>query len=57
MRESIGHATAAYEMAVPFATERVQFGKPIASYQLVQNRLANMLADLTAMQPICFRTP
>ena len=39
-----------------FAHDRVQFGKPIASYQLVQNKLANMLADLTAMQLMCFRT-
>jgi glutaryl-CoA dehydrogenase len=54
--EALGHAVAAYEIAVRYAHERVQFGKPIESYQLVQNRLANMLADLTAMQLICFRT-
>lgn len=54
--EALGHATAAYEAAVAFASERVQFGNPISHYQLVQNKLANMLADLTAMQLICFRT-
>jgi len=54
--EALGHAVAAYEIAVRYAHERVQFGKPIESYQLVQNKLANMLADLTAMQLICFRT-
>ncbi len=53
--EALGHATAAYEAAVQYAKERVQFGNPIANYQLVQNKLANMLADLTAMQLICFR--
>lgn len=53
--ESVGHGIAAYEAAVQYAKERVQFGKPIASYQLVQNKLANMLAELTAMQLICFR--
>ena len=53
--ESVGHGIAAYEAAVKYAKERVQFGKPIASYQLVQNKLANMLAELTAMQLICFR--
>lgn len=53
--ESVGHGIAAYEAAVTYAKERVQFGKPIASYQLVQNKLANMLAELTAMQLICFR--
>jgi glutaryl-CoA dehydrogenase len=54
--EALGHAQASYEIAVRFARQRVQFGKPIASYQLVQNKLANMLADLTAMQLICFRS-
>jgi glutaryl-CoA dehydrogenase len=54
--EALGHAVAAYEIAVRYTHERVQFGKPIDSYQLVQNRLATMLADLTAMQLICFRT-
>lgn len=53
--ESLGHALAAYEIAVNYAHERHQFGKPIASFQLVQNKLAKMLADLTAMQLICFR--
>jgi glutaryl-CoA dehydrogenase len=54
--EALGHALAAYEAAARYVQERVQFGKPIASYQLVQNKLANMLADLTAMQLLCFRT-
>ncbi|MBG6185271.1 glutaryl-CoA dehydrogenase [Arthrobacter sp. CAN_A214] len=53
--ESLGHAMAAYEAALAYAMERIQFGKPIASFQLVQNKLANMLAELTAMQLICFR--
>ncbi|WP_169077086.1 acyl-CoA dehydrogenase family protein [Microcella alkalica] len=54
--EALGHALAAYEAAAAYVHERVQFGKPIASYQLVQNKLANMLADLTAMQLLVFRT-
>lgn len=53
--ESLGHAMAAYDAAVAYAKNRVQFGKSIASFQLVQNKLANMLAELTAMQLICFR--
>ncbi|MCB5282672.1 acyl-CoA dehydrogenase family protein [Arthrobacter sp. AL08] len=53
--ESLGHAMAAYEIAVDYAKTRHQFGKPIGSFQLVQNKLANMLAELTAMQLICFR--
>ena len=53
--ESLGHAIAAYEAAVEYSKTRHQFGRPIASFQLVQNKLANMLAELTAMQLICFR--
>jgi glutaryl-CoA dehydrogenase len=51
----VGHAVAAYELALTYAKERVQFGKPIASFQLIQGKLAKMLADITAMQTLCFR--
>ena len=53
--EAIGHALACYEAALAYAKEREQFGKPIASFQLVQSKLARMLSELTAMQLICFR--
>ncbi len=53
--EAVGHAVAAYELALTYAKERGQFGKPIASFQLIQSKLANMLADITAMQTLCFR--
>ncbi|AMM32920.1 Putative glutaryl-CoA dehydrogenase [Sinomonas atrocyanea] len=53
--ESLGHAISAYEDAVRYARRRVQFGKPIGSFQLVQNTLANMLAETTAIKLICFR--
>ncbi|HEY6751320.1 MAG TPA: acyl-CoA dehydrogenase family protein [Rubrobacteraceae bacterium] len=53
--EAVGHAVAAYELALMYAKERVQFGKPIASFQLIQGKLAKMLADITAMQTLCFR--
>jgi len=47
----------AYETAVEYTVhERQSFGRPVASFQLVQNRLATMLADLTAMRLICLRT-
>jgi glutaryl-CoA dehydrogenase len=52
---AIGHAVASYEAAVTYAKERVQFGKPIASFQIIQNKLANMLAEITTMQLLCFR--
>ncbi|WP_147106826.1 acyl-CoA dehydrogenase family protein [Nesterenkonia populi] len=53
--ESLGHAIAAYEDAVRYAGERVQFGRTIGSYQLVQNNLANMLAEVTSIKQMCFR--
>jgi len=53
--ESLGHAVAAYEIALAYAKERIQFGKPIASFQLVQHKLATMLAEITSMQLYCFR--
>lgn len=53
--EALGHALAAYEAALAYSLQRKQFGKQIAGFQLVQNKLANMLAELTAMQLICFR--
>jgi glutaryl-CoA dehydrogenase len=53
--ETIGHAVASYEAALTYARERMQFGKPIASYQLIQNKLADMLAEITNMQLMCLR--
>ncbi|HJW61668.1 MAG TPA: acyl-CoA dehydrogenase family protein, partial [Actinomycetota bacterium] len=53
--EAAGHALAAYEAAVTHVTEREQFGAPLASFQLVQNRLAKMLAEVTTMQLLCLR--
>lgn len=52
---ALGHATACYEAALSYAMQRVQFGKPLARFQLVQERLARMLEDLTAMQLYCRR--
>jgi glutaryl-CoA dehydrogenase len=53
--EAIGHAIAAYEAALQYSKERVQFGKPIASFQLIQSKLANMLAEITNMQLMVYR--
>ena len=53
--EALGHAVAAYEIAREHARTRVQFGHPLASFQLVQARLARMLADITSMQLMCWR--
>lgn len=53
--EALGHAQASYELAVQYTQTRKQFGQPISHTQLVQNKLATMLADLTAMQLMCVR--
>jgi len=52
---ALGHATACYEAALAYARQRIQFGKPLAGFQLVQERLTQMLADLTSMQLHCRR--
>jgi len=51
--ESIGAAIAGYETALAYAMQRHQFGMPLAAFQLVQDRLAQMLADITDM--ICMQ--
>ena len=52
---ALGHATAAYDAALRYAQERRQFGEPLASFQIIQQRLVAMLADLTAMQLYCLQ--
>ena len=44
---ALGSAIACYEAALQFASKRIVHGKPIASYQLVQERLTNMLTEIT----------
>lgn len=53
--EALGHAMAAFEHAARYALNREQFGAPIAHFQLVQEKLATMLSDVTAMQLMCMR--
>jgi glutaryl-CoA dehydrogenase len=52
---ALGHATAAYEVALAYSQQREQFGKPLAKFQLVQDKLVRMLAEVTAMQLYCMR--
>jgi glutaryl-CoA dehydrogenase len=52
---ALGHATAAYDAAMAYCRERVQFGKPLVSFQIVQQRLVTMLAELCGMQLYCLR--
>ncbi|MBB5649028.1 acyl-CoA dehydrogenase family protein [Pedobacter cryoconitis] len=53
--QAVGCARGAYESALAYTRTRKQFGKPIASFQLIQNHLVEMLSNLTAMQTLCFR--
>ncbi|MEH6306529.1 acyl-CoA dehydrogenase family protein [Olivibacter sp. CPCC 100613] len=52
---AVGCARGAYESALDYTRKRKQFGKPIASFQLIQNHLVEMLSNLTAMQTLVFR--
>ncbi len=52
---AVGAAMACYEEALNYAKERVQFGKPIASFQLVQQKLVAMLSEITKAQLLCYR--
>jgi glutaryl-CoA dehydrogenase len=52
---ALGHATAAYEIAAQYCQERAQFGKPLVSFQMVQDKLVKMLAEVCSMQLYCLR--
>ena len=54
--ESTGCAMGAYEAALKYAQERLQFGKPIGSFQLIQDLLSRMLSNITACQCLVART-
>lgn len=53
--QAVGCARGAYEAALAYTQKRKQFGRPISSFQLIQNHLVEMLSNLTAMQTLCFR--
>ena len=52
---AIGAAMDCYESARRYTAERIQFGKPIASFQLVQKKLAEMLTEITKAQLLNWR--
>ncbi|WP_153503145.1 acyl-CoA dehydrogenase family protein [Cumulibacter manganitolerans] len=52
---ALGHALAAFEVVHAYIEEREQFGHKLAEFQVIQHKLANLLADLTAMQLYCRR--
>ena len=52
---ALGHAVACYDAALSYSKERRQFGKPLCSFQIVQDKLVKMLADVTGMQLYCMQ--
>jgi glutaryl-CoA dehydrogenase len=52
---ALGHAVAGFDAALTYAKRRRQFGKSLSSFQLVQQRLVKMLAEVTAMQLYCLQ--
>ncbi|MFJ3380360.1 acyl-CoA dehydrogenase family protein [Curtobacterium sp. NPDC090217] len=51
--QAVGIAVGAYEAALAYARERIQFGKPIAAHQMVQDLLVKSLANITASIALC----
>lgn len=52
---AVGCARGAYENALDYTRKRKQFGRPIASFQMIQGHLVEMLSNLTAMQTMVYR--
>jgi isovaleryl-CoA dehydrogenase len=52
---SLGLSRGAYEYALQYAKERVQFGRPIASFQLIQAKLAEMAMDIELSHLITYK--
>ena len=52
---AIGAAMDCYDSALRYSKERIQFGKPIASFQLIQKKLAEMITEITKAQLLTYR--
>lgn len=52
---AIGAAMACYESALNYAKSRVQFGKPIAAFQMTQEKLTHMVTEITKAQLMCLQ--
>ena len=53
--EAVGCARGAYELALKYAQERQQFGRPLGRFQLVQDLLVRMLGNITASECMVMR--
>jgi glutaryl-CoA dehydrogenase len=52
---AIGAATDCFESAVTYARQRIQFNRPIAGFQLTQEKLVKMFTEITKAQLLCLR--
>lgn len=52
---AVGAATCCYETARGYALDRVQFGRPIGTFQLVQQKLVQMITEITKAQLLAYR--
>lgn len=52
---AIGSAMATYDAALNYAKSRIQFDKPIAAFQLTQDKLVHMLTEITKAQLLCLQ--
>jgi glutaryl-CoA dehydrogenase len=52
---AIGAAMGCYDWALQYAQQRIQFGKPIGAFQLVQQKLVWMITEITKAQLLCLQ--
>lgn len=52
---AIGAAMACYDSSLQYAKSRIQFGKPIAGFQLTQEKLVHMITEITKAQMMCLQ--
>src|SRR2546428_91830 len=52
---AVGAAMACYDWALQYSQQRIQFGKPIGSFQLVQQKLVWMITEITKAQLLCLQ--
>lgn len=53
---ALGLAEGAYERAIAYAQQRIQFGKPISGFQVIQHYAADMLKDIELVKALIYRT-
>jgi alkylation response protein AidB-like acyl-CoA dehydrogenase len=53
--QAVGLAQAAIDIAVPYSKSRIQFGKPIGGFQLIQDYLAEAATEVDAARLLCYK--